>query len=100
MDCTVYVAKTKALISYANTALLIWAFVFAYAKSRFSYDAGHFFYIFGKVNLSIFCVGKKIICYNSYQMVSCFFIHDPSFYHHFCIQTYSFTNIPKLLDNP
>ena len=31
--------KTKALISFAVTAKLICVFVFAYAKSRFSYDA-------------------------------------------------------------
>ena len=39
MDCTFYVAKTKALISFAVTAKLICVFVFAYAKSRFSHDA-------------------------------------------------------------
>ena len=31
-DCTIYVAKTKALISFAVTAKLICVFVFAYAK--------------------------------------------------------------------
>ena len=35
------VAKTKALTSFAVTAKLICAFVFAYAKSRFSQDAAH-----------------------------------------------------------
>ena len=35
------VAKTKALISFAVTAKLIYIFVFAYAKSRFSHDAAH-----------------------------------------------------------
>ena len=39
MDCTICVAKTKALISFAITAKLICVFVFAYAKSRFSHDA-------------------------------------------------------------
>ena len=34
-----YVAKTKALISFVVTAKLICAFVFAYAKSQFSHDA-------------------------------------------------------------
>ena len=34
-----YVAKTKALISFAVTAKLIWVFVFAYAKKRVSHDA-------------------------------------------------------------
>ena len=39
MDCTIRIAKTKALISFAVTAKLICVFVFAYAKSRFSHDA-------------------------------------------------------------
>ena len=38
-DCTIYVAKTKALISCAVTAQLIWVFVFA--KSRFSHNEAH-----------------------------------------------------------
>ena len=33
--------KTKALISFAVTAKLICAFVFAYAKGRFSHDKAH-----------------------------------------------------------
>ena len=36
-DCTIFIAKTKALISCAVTC----AFVFAYAKSRFSHEAAH-----------------------------------------------------------
>ena len=48
----IYVAKTKALISFAVTAKLICVFVvtaklicvfvFAYVKSRFSHDEAHF----------------------------------------------------------
>ena len=34
-DCTIGVAKTKALISFAVTAKLICAFVFAYADYQF-----------------------------------------------------------------
>ena len=41
MDCTIRVAKTQALISFAVTAKLICVFVFAYAKNRFSHDAAH-----------------------------------------------------------
>ena len=41
MDFTTYVAKTKALISFAVTAKLICVFVFAYAKSRFSHNEAH-----------------------------------------------------------
>ena len=41
-DCTIYVAKTKELISCAVTAQLICVFVVAYAKSRFSRDAGSY----------------------------------------------------------
>ena len=37
-DCTIRVAKTKALISFAVIAKLIAVFVFAYAKSRFSHN--------------------------------------------------------------
>ena len=37
-DCTIYVAKTKALICFAVTAKLICVFVFAYSRSRFSHD--------------------------------------------------------------
>ena len=38
-NCTIRVAKTKALISFAVTAKLI--FDFAYADCRFSHEAAH-----------------------------------------------------------
>ena len=38
-----YVVKAKALISCAVTTQLICAFVFAYAKSRFSLDEAQIF---------------------------------------------------------
>ena len=38
-NCTIRVAKTKALISFAVTAKLICVFVFAYADCWFSYEA-------------------------------------------------------------
>ena len=41
MNSTFYVVKTKALISCKVTAQLICAFVFAYAKIRFSHDVAH-----------------------------------------------------------
>ena len=40
-DCTIRVAKTKALISFVDTAKLICVFVFAYAKSQFSHNEAH-----------------------------------------------------------
>ena len=40
--CTIRVAKTRALISFAVAAKLICVFVFAYAESRFSHDAAPF----------------------------------------------------------
>ena len=43
---TIYLAKTKALISCAVTAQRICGFVLAYAKSRFSQDTTHFKTIF------------------------------------------------------
>ena len=36
-----YLAKTKALISFVVTVKLICVFVFAYAKIRFSHDVAH-----------------------------------------------------------
>ena len=41
-NCTIRVAKTKALISLTVNAKLIWAFVFAYAECWFSHEAAHF----------------------------------------------------------
>ena len=42
-NCTILVAKTKALISFAVTAKLICDFVFAYAKCLFSHDEAQIF---------------------------------------------------------
>ena len=39
--CTIRVAKTKALISFAVTAKLICVFVFAYADCWFSHGVAH-----------------------------------------------------------
>ena len=44
MDCIIYAAKTKALISYAVTAKLICVFVFAYAERWFSHDTAQIVY--------------------------------------------------------
>ena len=45
--------KTKVLISCAVTAQLIWAFVFAYSKRRFSHDVDHFSLVMRKL---AFCI--------------------------------------------
>ena len=42
INCTIRVAKTKVLISFAVTAKLICAFVFAYGKCWFSHDVAKF----------------------------------------------------------
>ena len=41
MDCTICLAKTKALISFAVTVKLICVFVFAYAKRQISHAEAH-----------------------------------------------------------
>ena len=46
MNCTIRVAKTKALISFAVTAKLICAFVFAYADCLFSHAAAQIYLTF------------------------------------------------------
>ena len=43
MICTINVAKTKAPISFAVTAKLICAFVFAYVKCLNSHDAAQIY---------------------------------------------------------
>ena len=48
-DCTIQVAKTKALISFAVTAKLICVFVFAYAKIRFSHVAAQMYNCFNSL---------------------------------------------------
>ena len=53
-DCTICVAKTKALISFAATAKLICVFVFAYAKSRFSHNEAQILTPF--FNFTLFCL--------------------------------------------
>ena len=59
-NCTIRVAKTKALISFAVTAKLICAFVFAYADCWFSHEAAHLFcgYI---NNFSVMSGGNKLL---------------------------------------
>ena len=50
-DCTIRIAKTKALISLAVTAKLICVFVFAYAKSPFSHDGAHVMPMLQKISV-------------------------------------------------
>ena len=40
-ECSIPVAKTMALISFAVTAKLICVFILAYAKSRYSHNEAH-----------------------------------------------------------
>ena len=60
-ECTIYVAKTKALISFAVTAKLICVFVFAYAKRWFSHDAAHLCYLVSSDRAHLTSKGALII---------------------------------------
>ena len=53
-NCCIRVAKTKALISFAVTAKLICAFVFAYADCLFSQAVAHLFYCYVYRFLEVF----------------------------------------------
>ena len=53
MDCTIQVAKTKALISFAVTTKLICVFVFANAKSRFSHNEAQMIFTIKALNKEI-----------------------------------------------
>ena len=61
-NCTICVAKTKALISCAVTAQLICAFVFAWVRIRYSHDATHM----------IWMVYMYFIFYKKYFLQMCF----------------------------
>ena len=60
-----YVAKTKALISFPGTAKLICVFVFAYAKSQFSHNDAHMFQNFE--NCSVIFFFPKLSQVNRYD---------------------------------
>ena len=70
-DCTIYVAKTKALISFAVTAKLICVFIFAYAKSRFSHDEAH---LPIAQNQSLDVLWSKLVCMTNKAIVFLFFV--------------------------
>ena len=53
MDCTIRVAKTMVLISFAVTAKLICVFVFAYAKKLLFYDAAHMSIVYGAIKIPL-----------------------------------------------
>ena len=55
--------KTKALISFAVTAKLICAFVFAYAKCCFSHDAANFILTLGDPPLIVWLLTSFLNIY-------------------------------------
>ena len=60
--CTILVAKTKALISFAVTAKLICAFVFAYADCWFSNEVTQLLFVTYLVlfyNCNLFLLERK-----------------------------------------
>ena len=57
IDWTIYVGKTKVLINCMVTVELIYAFVFACAKSRFSHDTAYII----PVLLSIFEISNWLL---------------------------------------
>ena len=59
-DCTIRVAKTKALISFAFTEKLICVFVSAYAESRFSHNEDHFAYFTIKNICCVYTLASNI----------------------------------------
>ena len=72
-DCTILVAKTKALISFEVTAKLICVFVFAYARNRFSHDEAHIIFAVNSVDAdqaigTLRLVGIFDVCLDIIQM--------------------------------
>ena len=75
MDCSICVAKIKALISFAVTAKLICVFVFAYAKSRFSHYAAHSTVSLTFISLAFVFKQKKDNVARNYAMQAPRIIH-------------------------
>ena len=73
-DCTIRVAKTKALISFVVTAKLICVFVFAYANIRFSHDAAlpdlTSLYLLIRFSLLVVLMSHFMILYKNTWMLS------------------------------
>ena len=81
MDCTICVAKTKALISFAVTAKLICIFVFAYAKSRFSHNAAQFIMtIIGNLEQFFSTVPLSFVGMNMFSFASKLFLLHSFFF--------------------
>ena len=53
-NCTIRVAKTKALISFAVTAKLICAFVFAYADILLAFTLGGSNFVIAQLSMKLF----------------------------------------------
>ena len=78
-NCTIYVAKTLALISCAVTAQLICVFGFSYTKSRFSHNGAHIFTHFSllrglptscgwsEIKTGLLMTGLLYNCFMSYE---------------------------------
>ena len=87
-DCTIFVAKTKALISCAVTAQLICGFVFAYANCWFSHAQAHTASILLIQVPSIHCilfVGLLIRI-----QINGLLLNKPVINRQFCIMVFSF----------
>ena len=84
-NCTIRIAKTKALISFAVTAKLICVFVFAYADCWFSHEAAHMYLKIIRNNFCLFVVFRfsQNIC--SMKKLQNVFFND----HQTCINCFS-----------
>ena len=73
-NCTICVAKTKALISFAVTAKLICAFVFAYAYCWFSHAAAHLSFPAPFIE-QIYVEFSKLLSVSGYQRAVDYYCH-------------------------
>ena len=72
-----YVAKTKALISFAVTAKMICIFVFAYAKCWFSHDAAHLCWVI----VHFFILLEWFWLYHSQSLRKCLYSNENALSH-------------------
>ena len=71
MDCIIRIAKTKALISCSVTAQLIWDFVFAYAKIRFSHTEAQFIKAILYFDIFFLCLLFSLSVFGLFGLLCC-----------------------------
>ena len=103
-NCTIRIAKTKALISFTVTAKLICVFIFAYAKSRFSHNGAQLkpvpttYFMVKYVNFEVYN-HKHVVVIHYICIISKFYIHVATFLASETVGTIKYTEFAMRIDS-